>query len=59
MKIIASKEDENLSLKEILINRGFSSTLIRKYKHSGRILVNNEISIVNRIIKKEISLSFI
>ncbi|MBP2071111.1 RluA family pseudouridine synthase [Thermoanaerobacterium butyriciformans] len=52
MKIIASKEDENLSLKEILINRGFSSTLIRKYKHSGRILVNNEISIVNRIIKK-------
>lgn len=52
MKIIASKEDENLPLKEILINRGFSSTLIRKYKHSGRILVNNEISIVNRIIKK-------
>lgn len=52
MKIIANEEDENLLLKDILLKRGFSSTLIRKYKWSGKIFVNNQISIVNRIIKK-------
>lgn len=52
MVIIAEEKDENLSLKQVLLNRDFSSTLIKNYKHNGKILVNNQLSMINRIIKK-------
>ena len=50
MKIVVNKEDAYLTLKEFLLNKGFSPTLIRKYKNRGKMLVNGEISIVNRIV---------
>ncbi|MDI3310234.1 MAG: RluA family pseudouridine synthase [Thermoanaerobacterium sp.] len=50
MKIVVNKEDAHLTLKEFLLNKGFSPTLIRKYKNRGEMLVNGEISIVNKIV---------
>ncbi|AFK87519.1 MULTISPECIES: RluA family pseudouridine synthase [Thermoanaerobacterium] len=50
MKIIVNKQDDNLTLKEFLLNKGFSPTLIRKYKNRGKMMVNGEASTVNRIV---------
>ncbi|MDE4542370.1 MULTISPECIES: RluA family pseudouridine synthase [unclassified Thermoanaerobacterium] len=50
MKVVVNKEDAYLTLKEFLLNKGFSPTLIRKYKNRGKMLVNGEISIVNRLV---------